>query len=78
MRQSQQWEHPTGEPPQAESVREIVMKERSASRQLVYRIYREHRQEAMRAKIARLIRDRNGPWYALGDKKSPDQDSIAP
>ena len=78
MRQVQQWERSTSELPEDEPVREIVKKERAASRQLVNRIYREHRQEAMRAKIARFMGDRNGPWYALGDKTSPDKDSIAP
>ncbi len=58
----------------AESVREILRNERSAGRLLVRRIYREQTTDAVRSKIARMMRRKNEPWYSVEDGSSGPPD----
>ena len=57
-----------------ESVREILRNERSAGRLLVRQIYREQTKDAVRSKIARMMRRKNEPWYSVEDESSAARD----
>ncbi len=59
---------------QPRSVREILRNERSAGRLLVRQIYREQTKDAVRSKIARMMRRKNEPWYSVEDESSAARD----
>ena len=72
-----QWGQATDDSSQPESLRQIIKKGQSESRILVRQIYREQIDEAVRSKIARLMRHNRDPWYTVEDDAKPTRDSAS-
>lgn len=72
-----QWERSAAESIETKSVREIIQKGQSESRLLVRQIYREQIDNAVRSKIASMMRRRGRPWDSMVDDTSSTRDSVS-